>query len=126
MAMDGLPEGVPPSSRVSGQLLLAAPILKRWWRWYREEKGNSRLLLGVSSACTKYRPKGAPRGAIGQPGGCPACPRGGRAKDPLGALVGPLPSFLGYSGSFRDADFLYNFFGIYWALLIPRKPKIQK
>ena len=43
MAMDGLPEGVPPSGRVPGQLLQAAPILKRRWRRYREENGNSKI-----------------------------------------------------------------------------------
>src|SRR3954451_23470929 len=75
MAMDGLPEGVPPSGRVPGQLLLAAPILKRRRR-YREENGNSKSILGVSSAGTKYRPKGAPRRATWQPGGCPTRPRG--------------------------------------------------
>src|SRR3954468_1153321 len=90
VAMDGLPEGVPPSGRVPGQLLLAAPILKRRRRRYREENGNRRSILGVSSAGTKYRPKGAPRGATGQPGGCLAHPRGGGgARDPPGALVGP-------------------------------------
>jgi len=36
MAMDGLPEGVPPSGRVPGQLLQAAPILKWPRRRYRE------------------------------------------------------------------------------------------
>src|SRR3954467_8148259 len=83
MAMDGLPEGVPPFGRVPGQLLLAAPILKRWRRQYREENGNSRSILGVSSAGTKYRPKGAPRGATGHPGGCPVRPR-------VGLLQGPF------------------------------------
>ena len=57
MAMDSLPEGVPPSGRVPGQLLLAALILKRRRR-YREENGNSRSILWLSSAGTKYRPKG--------------------------------------------------------------------
>jgi hypothetical protein len=37
-----------------------------------------------------------------------------------------LPSFLGDSGSFRDADFLYNFSGIFGALLMAGKPEIQK
>src|ERR1041384_153198 len=32
-----IPEGVPPPGRVPGQLLLAAPILKRRRRWYRGE-----------------------------------------------------------------------------------------
>src|SRR3954468_7390948 len=55
MAMDGLPKGVPPSGRVPGQLLQAAPILKRRRRWYREENRNRRSIIGVSSAGTKYR-----------------------------------------------------------------------
>src|SRR3954467_5503386 len=91
MEVDGLPEGVPPSGRVPGQLLLTAPILKWRRRRYREENGKSRSILEVSSAGTKYRPKGAPRGATGQPGGCPA-----RAP---GTLLGPwwvhsLPSLV--------------------------------
>src|SRR4051812_39321344 len=75
MVMEGLPEVVPPFGRVSGQLLLAAPILKRRRRWYRGEFVNKRLILGVSSAGAKYRPKGAPRGATRQPGGQVARPR---------------------------------------------------
>src|SRR4051812_39646172 len=100
MAMDGLPEGVPPSGRVPGQLLLAAPILKRRRRTYREENGNSISILGVSSAGTKYRPKGAPRGATRQPGGCPRALGWGHARDPSGVPVVALPSFLGDSGGF--------------------------
>src|ERR1041384_7323234 len=50
----------------------------------------------------------------------------GRARDPSGALLVALPSFLGVSGGFRDADFLYNFSRIFGALLMARKPKIQK
>ena len=41
MAMEALPEVVPPSGRVPGQLLLAVPILKRRRRRYKEENGNS-------------------------------------------------------------------------------------
>src|SRR4051812_10868698 len=83
VAMDGLPEGVPPSGKVPGHLLQAAPILKRRRRWYREEFTNKRLILGVSSAGTKYRPKGAPRGATWQPRGCLACPRVGPRQGPF-------------------------------------------
>src|SRR3954466_2812844 len=57
MAMEGLPEVVPPSGRVPGQLLLAARILKWWRRRYREENGNKRSILGVSSARVKYKVK---------------------------------------------------------------------
>ena len=50
----------------------------------------------------------------------------GRARDPSGVPVVALPSFLGDSGGFRDADFLYNFSGIFGALLMAGKPEIQK
>src|SRR3954471_3750696 len=66
MAMDGLPEGVPPFGRVSGKLLQAAPILKRRWRRYREENGNSRLILLVSSSGGKYRRRGHREGPQGR------------------------------------------------------------
>ena len=84
---------VPPSGRVPGKLLLAAPILKR--RWYREEFGNNRTILRVSSAGAKYRPKGAPRGATGQQGGQRRGPEGAAP----GTLLGPwwvhsLPSLV--------------------------------
>src|SRR3954467_7732931 len=88
MEMDGLPEGVPPSGRVPGQLLLAAPILKRQRRQYREGDGNSRSILGFSSAGTKYKPKGAPRGALGQPGGFLEGPRVGPCQGPFWSPCG--------------------------------------
>src|SRR4051812_17450007 len=75
----------------AGQLLLAAPILKRRQRWYREENGNSKSILGVSSAGTKYRPKGVPRGATGQPRGCLARPRVGPRQGPFWSPCGGPP-----------------------------------
>src|SRR3954468_21033660 len=69
MAMEGLPEVVPPSGRVLGQLLLAAPILKRRRGRDREEMGKGTSILGVSSARAKYRRRGAPRGSTRDPGG---------------------------------------------------------
>ena len=62
MAMDGLPEGVPPSGRVPGQLFQAAPILKRRRRWYRGEFAEKRLILGVSTTRAKYRRRGGTEG----------------------------------------------------------------
>src|ERR1041384_6651890 len=126
MTMDGLSEGVPPSGRMPGQLLQAAPILKRRWRRYREDNGNSRSILGVSTSGGKYRRRGHQEG----PQGSQEAPwRGlgwGRARDPSGVpMVAPLSSF-GDSGGFRDADFLYNFFGIFGALVMAGKPEIQK
>src|SRR3954462_813164 len=126
MAMDGLPEWVPPSSRVPGQLLQGAPFLKRQRRRYREEFAKSRFVLGVSTPRAKYRRWGHREG----PQGIQEAPlRGlgwGRARDPSGVhVVAPLPSF-GVSRGFRDTGFLYNFFGIFGALLIAGNPEIQK
>ena len=61
MAMEGLPEVVPPSGRVPGQLLLASLILKRRRR-YREEMGKRTSILGVSSARAIYRRRGGTQG----------------------------------------------------------------
>src|ERR1041384_2616964 len=126
MAMDGLPEGVSPSDRVPEQLLQAAPILKRRRRPNREEFAKKGSVLGVSTPRGKYRRRGR-RGD--PPGSQEASWRGlgwGRARDPPGLLVvAPLPS-LGYSGSFRHADFLYIFPRIFEALLMAGKPEIQK
>src|SRR3954466_11278872 len=92
MAMEGLPKVVPPSSRVPGQLLLSAPILKRQQRRYREENGNKRSILGVSSAGAKYRPRGAPRGGTRTPEGSLARPRGDPHREPSWAPGGGPPS----------------------------------
>src|SRR3954469_22191684 len=92
MAMDGLPEGVPPPGRVPGQLLQAAPILKRRRR-YTGEFAEKRSILGVSTPRAKYRR----RGHRGDPPVSQEGPwRGlgwGRARDPPGLLVvaPPLP-----------------------------------
>src|SRR3954468_1839737 len=87
MRVDGLPEVVPPSGRVSGQLLLAAPILKRRRRRYREEMGKETLILGVSSARAKYRRRGAPRGPTRDPEGSLTRLPPGRATRAPGPLV---------------------------------------
>src|SRR4051812_49188548 len=125
MAMDGLPEGVPSPGRVPGQLLQAAPILKRRRRRYRGEFAKVRSILGVSTPRDKYRR----RGHRGDPPGSQEGPwRGlgwGHARCPPGWLVvAPLP-FLGRSGSFWGAYFLSDFSGFFGALLIAGKPEIQ-
>src|ERR1041384_2648835 len=126
MAMDGLPKGVPPSGRVPRQLLQAAPILLRRRQRYRGEFARKRSILGVSTPRAKYRR----RGHRGDPQGSQEAPwRGlgwGRARDPSRVpVVAPLRC-LGDSRSFRVADFLYNFSGIFGALLMAGKPEIQK
>src|SRR3954468_10878897 len=128
MAMDGLPEGVPPSGRVPGQLLQAAPILKRRRR-YRGEFVRKRSILGVSTPRGKYRRRGASRGPTRQSGGSLARlrvgprhlpswrPAGGarpgpgwgpRPLPPGCLVVAPLPS-LDDSESLCCADFFYIF-----------------
>ena len=62
MEIEGLPEVIPPSDRVPGQRLLAAPILKRRRRRNREEIGK-RLLVSRVSRHGEYIGEG------GQPGG---------------------------------------------------------
>ena len=42
MELEGFPEVIPLSGRVPGPRFLAAPILKRRWRRYKEENGNRR------------------------------------------------------------------------------------
>src|SRR4051812_29274408 len=115
LAMEGLPEVVPSSGRVSWQLLLATLILKLRRR-YREEMGKITLILGVSSTRAIYRRRGQPGGPPGiQEGPWRALPWG-RATRALGALVGPLLPSFGDSGKFLCAEFLYNFSGIFASL----------
>src|SRR3954466_9473515 len=92
MAIDGLPEGVPPSGRVPEQLLQAAPILKWRWRRYRGEIAGKGFVLGVSSPRGKYRRRGAPGGPTRQSGGPVARPRVGPRQGPLWSLGGGPPS----------------------------------
>src|ERR1041385_56694 len=125
MAMDGLPEGVPPSGRGPGQLLQAALILKRRRR-SRGEFARKRSILGVSTPRGKYRRRGRRGDPRGSQEGSWRGPGWGRATCPPSCLVvAPLPS-LGDSGSFCCADFFYFFPGIFGALLMAGKPEIQK
>ena len=107
MEMEGLLEVNPPSGRVLGQRLLAAPILKRRRR-YREEIGKKTSILGISFAGAKYRPKEGVRGGhqgAKRPLARPhPWPRYQGASGPGGSL---LP-YLGDSRRFFCVDFLYN------------------
>ena len=71
--------------------------------------GKSTLILGISSAGAKYRPKEGVRGATREPGGPQHGPTPGRATRAPGALVGPYRLPLDYSGSFWCADFYMIF-----------------
>src|SRR3954470_23212898 len=105
MAMDGLPEGVYPSGRVSEQLLQAAPILKRWQRRNKEGFAKKGSVLGVSTPRGKYRRRGEPRGPTRQSGGSLVRLRVGQRQQPSWLPGGGPPSFLDDSGRFRHADF---------------------
>src|SRR3954471_6536198 len=85
MAMEKLPEMNPPSGRVPGQGLLAAPILKRRRRRNRGEimeKGY--ISEGFGSRC-KYRRKGGEGGGTG----------GATPPGLLGPWWAPFGSFFG-------------------------------
>src|ERR1043165_1611441 len=117
MAMDGLPEGVSPSDRVPEQLLQAAPILKR--RRRRNREGFPPRGVNIGEGGHRGDPQGSQEGARRGPGW-------GHARDPSGSLVVAPLSFFGSSGSFLDADFLYNFSGIFLGTLNSRKPEKHK
>src|SRR3954464_9473819 len=92
MVMDGLPEGVSPSGRVSEQLLQAAPILKRRrWRNREEFAKNGYVSKGFRTR-GKYRRRGESGGPTGQPGGPLARPRVGPRQAPSWVLGGGPPS----------------------------------
>src|SRR3954471_24040688 len=92
MAMDGLPEVVSPSGRVSEQLLQAAPILKRRRRRNRE----CFVKKGSCSEGFQTRGKYRRRGGVGRTHRAarrpPGAAQGGAAP---GTLLGPWwwPSF---------------------------------
>src|SRR3954464_10238949 len=90
MVMEKLPEVNPPSGRVSGQRLLAAPILKRRRRRNKEgirKKGSAPRVFGARG---KYRRRGHP-GDHQKSQAPPGRDLGwGRATRAPGALVGPL------------------------------------
>src|SRR3954462_14585504 len=90
MEMEGLPEVNPPSGRVPGQRLLAAPILK--WRrrrkreWIRKKGSLPRFFPSGG----KYRQKGQSGGASGAYAPLGRGPTPGRATKAPVNLVGPL------------------------------------
>src|SRR4051812_7070589 len=116
MAMEKLPEVDPPSGRVPGQGLLAAPILKRQRRRKREGFWKNGFAPRVFRARGKYRPKGGQEVDQGVQAHPRRSPTLGRATRAPGPLVAPLRSPFGDLGSFWCTDFLYIFPGIYWAL----------
>src|ERR1041384_2501926 len=114
MAMDGLPEGVPPSGRVPEQLLQTTPIWKRQRRRYRGEFAKVRSILGVSTPRAKYRRRGASRGPTRQPGGLLARPRVGPRHLPSWLAGGGPPALSWFFGKLPRCLFFIYFFRIFW------------
>src|SRR3954468_7420186 len=109
MAMNGLPEGVPPSGRVLEQLLQAAPILKRRRRRYKEEFGKSRSILGVSTRGLNIGEGGHREGPQGSQESARRGLGWGRARDPYGVPVVALPPSLVITEASGTLSFYINF-----------------
>ena len=115
MVVERLPVVILPSGRVPGRVLLVLPILEARRRRNRDEiKKKGSVLEGFGTRC-KYMPKGGVRGGLGGPGALAAWRPGG-----------PPPALLWPHGSFRNADSLYIFPGIFLAVYVMGKPEIQK
>ena len=126
MVVERLPVVVLPSGRVPGRVLLVLPILEARRRRNRDEiakKGS--VLEGFGTRC-KYMPKGGINGDLGGPGAPSARPGGGPRHQGAWSPGGPPPAVFWQPGSFWNADFLYNFSGIFLAVLVMGKPEIQK
>src|SRR3954471_24138925 len=101
MVLEKLPEVNPPSGRVLGQGLLAAPILEARRRRNRGEIAKKGSVLERFGMRGKYRRKWVARGGPWSPGGPPARPRVGPRHQ--GAWT-PGGDPLRASRSFRNTD----------------------
>src|SRR4051812_33570947 len=109
MVVEKLLEVNPPSSRVPGRGLLALSILEARRRRNKGEIAKRGSVFRVSAMGDKYRRRGATRG----PGGPLARPHSWPCREGAWGPGGPLWPLLGDSGSFRSADFLLYFPGIF-------------
>ena len=125
MVVEKLPVVVLPSGRVPGRVLLVLPILEARRRQNRDEITKKGSRLEGFGTRYKYMPKGGIRRGSGGPG---APRRGQEGAAPPGRLEPwwPPPAVLWLPGSFWNADFLYNFSGIFLAVYVMGKPEIQK
>ena len=126
MVVERLPVVILPSGRVPGGLLLVLPILEARRRRNRDEIAKKGSVLEGFGTRVKYMPKGGISGGLGGPGAPPARPGGGPRHQGAWSPGGPPPALLWPQGSFRNADFLYNFSRIFLAVYVMGKPEIQK
>ena len=126
MAVERLPVVILPSGRVTGRVLLVLPILKARWRRNRDEIAKKGSVLEGFGTRGKYMPKGSASRGPGGPGGHLARPGPGPCRQAAWSPGGPPPAALRLRGTFRNADFLYNFSGIFLAVYVTGKTEIQK
>src|SRR3954468_8444844 len=126
MVVERLPVVILPSGRVPGRVLLVLPILEARRRRNRDEIAKKGSVLEGFGTRVKYMPKGGISGGLGGPGAPPARPGGGPRHQGAWSPGGPPQALLRPCGSFRNADFLYNFSGIFLAVFVMGKPEIQK
>src|SRR3954466_3818608 len=122
VVVEKVPVVILPSGRVPGRVLLALPILEARRRRNRDEIAKKGSRLEGFGTSVKYRPKGDVRGDLGGPGAPPARPGGGPRHQGAWSPGGPPPALLRPCGSFRNADFLYNFSGIFLTVYVMGKP----
>ena len=115
-----------PSGRVPGRVLLVLPILEARRRRNRDEITKKGSRLEGFGRRYKYMPKGGISGGLGGPGAPRHSQEGGRATRAPGALVAPLRLYFGCREASGKLIFLYNFSGIFLAVLVMGKPEIQK
>ena len=118
------PGGDPPLRQGAGKSSPGAPDLGSAAAAEQIAKNGS-VLEGFGTR-VKYMPKGGISGGLGGPGAPPARPGGGPRHQGAWSPGGPTPALLRPCGSFRNADFLYNFSGIFLAVYVMGKPEIQK
>ena len=120
------PGGDPPLRQGARKSSPGAPILEAWRRRNRDEiTKRGSVLEGFGMRC-KYMPKGSTSRDPGGPGGHLARPGPGPRCQAAWDPGGPPPALLRLRGTFRNADFLYIFSGIFLAVFVMEKPEIQK
>ena len=119
------PGGDPPLRQGAGKSSPGAPDLRSGGGGRTEMRSRKRVPVSrVSGHDINICQRGASdeaRGAQARPGAA----QGGRHQGAWGP-GGPPPAVLRVPGSFWNADFLYNFSGIFLAVLVMGKPEIQK
>ena len=120
------PGGDPPLRQGAGKSSPGAPILEARRRRNRDEIAKKGSVLEGFGTRGKYMPKGGASRGPGGPGGLPARPGGWPRHQGAWGPGGPPPVALRLRGTFRNADFLYIFSGIFLTVFVMEKPEIQK